>query len=541
MHRIDGDDTAASLPAAAAAGSAGYFAAEAVSPATQVTGDWLNAVQEEIVAVAILKGASLSKASNGQMATALEHAVKTIVGTSSEGSGLDTIWRHAAIACDDAEIGEASGGVVHTLVAASNDCKAKGFESAVIASKTSRAGTTGGTSIACAVIASEKGATEGDNSFVAATKCTDTNPTTVTGNQSAMLAVQVADDAKGVTGEGSAAIATVDPLLDGDHSAIVGGDGHTVSASYAAAVGGTDNTVAATGGVALGGTTNTIASTAGYGVAIGGNDNNVAKTGGAIIAGHNSTIPNPSSAGSYVTLIGSRYCDASLGTAAPAYSVGGGYDAGTTLVNRSWACESNGGNMRSDSAHTTSGLDYAEMFANGDKTPHGAGKLIALRSDKACIAAPGEPMLGVVSAHPSIVGGDDTLGWRGIYERDEFGGYVWQDAEQVDMVDGVEVRTPVRVRARNPAYDPERTHAPRSERPEEHTCVGLLGQLRVRVDADVKAGAMLMPGLNGHGTEATREYLLGAVVDGGARVKCMRVEVPFDAAKGYAVALCLVR
>ena len=546
MHRIDGDDVAVALPAPqAVGGTVGYFAAEGVQPATQVTGDWLNAVQEEIVNVATMDGGSLDKTLRDQMKTVLEH-VRALRGASAGALSGSSPWTRALLAAttSDAE-------VANSLSAAALNCEAKSERSACIASDDCDAGD--GTDTECATLASAA--------------------SNATGSQSAVVA-------------GNASVAS------GDGSVCVGGANNTASAAHAACVGGSNNTVAATGNSAcVGGSNNSIAAGA-SGIILGGDDNTIdGDTNNAIIASVSSQSPGAVKSG--VTILSSRYCDPGLGTVAPISSIGGGYDAGTTLVNRSWACESNGGFMRSDSAHTTAGLDYAEHFENGDKVPHDLGKLIALRGKRAHRARRGDPILGAVSAHPTVVGGDDTLGWRGAYARDEFGGYVWADVEQVDLVEDevamrafrvrraelranvrtarklatkepgvsvasqlaaaeadlaalvapprVEVRTTVRARVRNPAWDPARKHTPRSQRPAEHTCVGLLGQLRVRVDASVAEGDMLMPTDEGDGTKASRDYLLDAMLAGGTRVRCMSVEVPFDADKGYGVALCLVR
>jgi hypothetical protein len=84
-------------------------------------------------------------------------------------------------------------------------------------------------------------------------------------------------------------------------------------------------------------------------------------------------------------------------------------------------------------------------------------------------------------------------------------------------------------------YDPEKAYTPRTERPDEWTVVGLLGQLPIRVAEGVAEGDDLAAGPNGIGVTA-----FGAT-PGGARIEVMEIAVPFDAVAGYAVALCLVR
>ena len=86
-------------------------------------------------------------------------------------------------------------------------------------------------------------------------------------------------------------------------------------------------------------------------------------------------------------------------------------------------------------------------------------------------------------------------------------------------------------------HDPSREWVPRLDRPDEWTCVGLLGQLLVRVDETVGADDWIeasdVPGVGRKGK--------GQPKDGGARVECMEVVGPFDAARGYAIARCVVR
>ncbi len=665
MHRIDGANAAVALPAAGAVGATvGYFTNGVTVPATVVTGDWANAVQEEIVAVATMKGATLDKTNRGQMATALD-AIKAIQSTSSEASGVDTIHRHAAIACDDAEIGESSGGVVHTLVAASNNSKAKGFESAVIASKTCRAGDTGGSSIAVAVIASENMAAEGNNGFVAASKCTDTDPAKTTGDHSAIIAASFTNSAAGVLGDESAIVAAIDSQVSGNSSAALADEGSVVSGSRALAAACNTNTdvsgnqaaalasasatvsgdqaaaVASNGMTVSGDGAAALASGLGFGGTVSGDnaaavasdepllsgtrssslssfDCEVAKADSAVIGSQRCTIPG--GANTNIVMLASYGCDANTGqggAGAAEFSVCGGWDNDITgHVPPSWRIDSNGGHIRGDGTVATGGMDYAEMFENGDQAAHAPGRILTRRGKRAHLAQPGERILGVVSAHPTIIGGDD-LSWAGRYVRDEWGARVLEDGELVSRevdpaaraahkaererlakilraakaehkaalaavkalgseppADGVaaadaplpdygrafsaaaalssaradlaalaapvarEVRRPTRGPKRNPDYDPKRTHVPRAQRPDEYTCVGLLGQLRVAVDASVREGDDVVAGGAGVGSRWSFD---SPGTGRGATIECMEIVMAFDEAKGYAVALCLVR
>jgi hypothetical protein len=77
MHRIDGANTLPALPAPLAPGAPGYFEnAPGAGPGTVVSGDWLNAVQEEIIAVITAGGGVLDKANRAQLVA----AIQTLVG-----------------------------------------------------------------------------------------------------------------------------------------------------------------------------------------------------------------------------------------------------------------------------------------------------------------------------------------------------------------------------------------------------------------------------------------------------------------------------
>ncbi len=77
MYRIDGTGASATLPTAPAVGSVtGYFTegnpATSV-PATTVTGEWLNAIQEEILAPIIAAGITPTKGVRNQLLAAIQY------------------------------------------------------------------------------------------------------------------------------------------------------------------------------------------------------------------------------------------------------------------------------------------------------------------------------------------------------------------------------------------------------------------------------------------------------------------------------------
>lgn len=76
MHKIDSTGTSASLPTPGAVGATvGYFTEgdpNTATPATVVSADWLNAVQEELVGVIEGLGITLDKTSQSQLLAALK-------------------------------------------------------------------------------------------------------------------------------------------------------------------------------------------------------------------------------------------------------------------------------------------------------------------------------------------------------------------------------------------------------------------------------------------------------------------------------------
>lgn len=186
-----------------------------------------------------------------------------------------------------------------------------------------------------------------------------------------------------------------------------------------------------------------------------------------------------------------------------------------------------GGNVQASGSFTgsTAFTDYAEYFENAE---HGAiplGTLVALDGRKVRPTQAGDDILGVVSGTALVVAGDSPFTWQGRYLTGEFGeilyGDVWDEDEQAY------VRGPLE----NPEYDPGLENIPRSERPDEWTCVGLLGQVHVRVDETVATGDHVAAGDGGVGTTSAER----------TNMRCMEIRQPYDPAKGYAVAFCLIR
>lgn len=229
------------------------------------------------------------------------------------------------------------------------------------------------------------------------------------------------------------------------------------------------------------------------------------------------------------------------------------------------------GNGNIQAAGTLTGsvtfTDYAEMFEN---LAHGViplGTIVALSGRKVRPAVGGDEILGVVSATALVVAGDSPFTWAGRYLVGEFGEPLWDEIADPDWPieipdpswptrvpnpspewddDGALCTSPtvpnpvpapmisnplaaplVRVRRENPGFDPSYENTPRSERPAEWTVVGLLGQVHVRVGADVRPD----------------DYVAadGSRSDAPTRLRCMEIRSPYNAGRGYAIAFCLIR
>lgn len=228
---------------------------------------------------------------------------------------------------------------------------------------------------------------------------------------------------------------------------------------------------------------------------------------------------------------------------------------------------------------STTFTDYAEFFENAELGVIPLGTIVALDGRKVRPAQAGDDILGVVSATALVVAGDSPFTWAQRFMTGEFGEILYHDIPDPDwepMVSDPEwprlvpnplaavdpgaepfIENPepaplvpnptpqplVRVAVENPDYDPTRENVPRSERPAEWTCVGLLGQVYVRVAEDVEVGDFLAGGDNGLGLKAILPHHIKEVMKyvGLHGIQVMRMETPYDATRGFAVAKCLIR
>ncbi len=216
-----------------------------------------------------------------------------------------------------------------------------------------------------------------------------------------------------------------------------------------------------------------------------------------------------------------------------AFSLALGSGSGSASdANQTIRLEAQTGTIRAENT-SIQGIDYAELFRNATGAEIAPGTILALDCDAVRPAGPGDEIAGVVSHTHRLLGGEHFAHWQGRYLRDEWGREKWEDVE-VTRGGTAEfpeaVTTTMRRRVENPDWDPAREQLPRAERPGEWTPVGLVGQVLVRVAAEVAPGDRVAPGEDG----------IGVVADAPTGLRAMRVTAPHDAARGCAIAWCML-
>lgn len=362
-----------------------------------------------------------------------------------------------------------------------------------------------------ALLASTNSAANGVDAIVAASVGSSVN------SASTECAVIASSDSHIVGGQLCAAIASSACAVPSLLSAAIASDTATINAGYSATLG--------THGVTLTGDYTA-------GVACDGSSVNGYRCG--VFAAQNCQITG---ARQWSAIVGSVSCTVAASAAvvlasrdvtlAQPYSVGGGYSAsGTpgTNTNLNWRLDSVSGDILGSGTVATGdpNADYAEMFPNETPGALPVGSLVARAGKSVRLAKAGDRVLGVVSAAPAVLGNAADLCWAGAHKRGEFG----ERLRETDK-DGVSVSVVA------DGFDPAKLYTPRRQRPADWTAVGLVGQLRIRVDATVTVDSDVVPGAAGVGTAGEWKR--------GAQVECMAIESPFDAARGYGIALCLVR
>lgn len=184
--------------------------------------------------------------------------------------------------------------------------------------------------------------------------------------------------------------------------------------------------------------------------------------------------------------------------------------------------------------------DYAEYFENAVKGEIPLGVLVALDGDKVKVANEADNVIGVVSGTAFIVGNGSEFTWNGRYLYGEFGEPIYHDvncvrwseydglvSEAIDIPEDAEYYTQT-VQQENPDYNPSLENIPRSQRKDDWSCVGLMGQVYVRIGSDINIGDYLVA-VNGIGVPSSEK----------TNLKIMKITKEFDGE--YGIAVCLLK
>lgn len=245
----------------------------------------------------------------------------------------------------------------------------------------------------------------------------------------------------------------------------------------------------------------------------------------AIIASNNSRTPGPTENGKVVLASNGVVNDNN-------YSVRGGYGESTnpSTANTKWELDSISGAGKFAGPVTGSSTfsDYAEYFESLDGEKIESGFIVTLDSGKIRKANKGEIPLGVISETAGNILGQATYHWQNRYLTNEFGGLMLeQRIVQIKKDETDEIIYEYQILpVENPDWNMDAEYISRDKRDEWHV-VGLLGQIRIRIDGTVKANGFITP-IEGVGTDSDKGY------------KVMEITTPYDENKGYGVAICFV-
>ncbi|QFG05860.1 peptidase G2 [Bacillus phage 268TH004] len=214
-------------------------------------------------------------------------------------------------------------------------------------------------------------------------------------------------------------------------------------------------------------------------------------------------------------------------------SIAGGYGSGSpSSTNRKWDINSSNGNIKAAGTVTGSSSfsDYAEYFESVDGTKIPTGTIVALEGGRIRPAQEGDYLLGVISETAGVVLGEASFSYAQRYLTNEFGGYIYEDVEITEQDEnGLVTKRTIRVPKENPAYNGNVEYVSRADR-EEWNVVGLLGQVYVRIDETVEAGAFV-----------TAKNGIATVSSEPTGWKVMGVTSLYDPEKGYGVAKIFIR
>lgn len=159
------------------------------------------------------------------------------------------------------------------------------------------------------------------------------------------------------------------------------------------------------------------------------------------------------------------------------------------------------GNVYLDTGGVYSGgADYAEMFEWNDGNANSAdrrGLFVSLVNGNK-LSVGGSNVIGVVSSSPVVIGDAAELSWHGKYERDEFGGIVYQ------TIDGMRRPKP------STSYIPTQTYTPRRMR-KEWAPIGLVGKLHVRSAQALTAGNKCSANSSGYAVSGNDYHILRVI------------------------------
>ena len=541
MKRIASGSQVASAPASYGAdvGTPGYFQDAATTPSgapTQMTPKWCNMIQEGQVRTITDSGAALADdLSQFSDTVAGVHAIKSGATT----TGTTTTARTRSIVASDTCAATAAT----SAVVGSSLSLASGVISAVIGSG---AGTASGA--ISAVVGAYNSTASGAQSVVlggTGSTATATNSAVLGGNGDATGASSavVAGDGATASGVNAVTLGGINPTASGDNAAVVGGSGCQASGDTSVVAGGTGTIVNAADSFAAAASTSYITQGQHHGI-VASKDSTTADTTGTgrlVLASRGVVLASSKTTGGNTS-----------------YVVGGGYSTNTVSgletanADVYWTIDSQTGTMRSQGSFTGStdpNADVAEYHEHVELGALPVGALVTNVGRRVRLAVAGDRVFGVVSATPLLVAGTADLGWARQYVTDEWGRPVYVDVPMVRYVldngrvyDGREDQAPAPVpdsaqrytardRMRNPDYDPTRAYMPRTERVEEWSPIAKLGVVRVRVAKSVKVGDLLAPGKDGVAVATDAP-------NGRREVEVLEVLSAFDAARGYAIALC---
>lgn len=259
----------------------------------------------------------------------------------------------------------------------------------------------------------------------------------------------------------------------------------------------------------------------------------VASTGSSATSGRASVISSSESISTAErgVVIASLRC--ATGTSSSvAGGTGGSPGDAASAANRRWQLESITGNIRYTGSLINSFADFGEYIENGEQSAMALGTPVTVKGGKTYIAMVGDEIDGIVSKTAGVMLNDSPFTWKQRYLTGEFGEPLYETVPDMDyeLQDGESEsdRPMVERQIENPDFDIKLENVPRSERPDEWTPVGMIGQMYVRVDGEVTPDDYLK---SGDGIAVKSEQP--------TRLKLMSIKHPFDADKGYAVAYCL--